>query len=170
MVLRAFYDPLTHLPNRVLFHKRVEDALRQSKEPGGGLFAVFLMDLDRFKQVNDRYGHWMGDRVLTIVSQRLRSCLRKGDLVARLGGDEFMGLMDRLRDPWEAVRQVETLLRSMRDTLQVDGALIRIGASLGLVYSTDLRDGTPDAYLRAADRAMYRAKEQGRDRFALFRG
>jgi diguanylate cyclase (GGDEF)-like protein len=161
----ARHDALTGLANRVLFREQLETGLQRLTRGHG--FAVLCLDLDHFKAVNDTLGHPVGDALLKQVSQRLLACVRHGDLVARLGGDEFAIIQASVRD----ARQTESLAARIVDTIcapfQIDGNPIAIGTSIGITLAP--RDGAdPEALLRNADLALYRAKDAGRGGYALF--
>ena len=162
----AHHDALTDLPNRVLFHERMEAAfarLARYQEP----VTVHCIDLDRFKAVNDTLGHPIGDALLKTVAERLLSCVRSTDLVARLGGDEFAILQLASEEALDA----EVLARRVLDVLsapyELDGQQIVIGASIGVAIAP--QDGeTPDQLLKNADLALYRAKADGRGTYRFF--
>lgn len=155
----AYHDPLTDLPNRVMFEDRLHQALAYTRRQGG-LLAVLFLDLDNFKSVNDQYGHRMGDRLLRIVAKRLVTCVRSTDTVARLCGDEFTIILqglDRIRD----IRQVaQKILDCLAPPIRLNGHVISVKTSIGIsVYPNDATH--PTQLLEIADQAMYQAKEQG---------
>jgi diguanylate cyclase (GGDEF)-like protein/PAS domain S-box-containing protein len=158
----AYHDALTGLPNRRLFQERlretVANAARYSRR-----FAVMILDLDRFKEVNDAHGHEAGDRLLRLFAGRLRTLLRKGDLLARMGGDEFVLLLPEVAGEHDVAPVAEKIVAALSEPFLVEGEEVRVTASLGYALHPD--DGI-DArdLLRRADRAMYRAKEEGRNR------
>ena len=155
------YDALTELPNRALFQQRLQRALVHAQRYNEGL-AVLLIDLDRFKNVNDTLGHDAGDRVLQAVAERLRASLREGDTLARLGGDEFGVLIEQVGDTRLAGSVARKLLKAIADVLLLDGQEYHLSASIGV--SACPADGTDAAILlKNADIAMYRAKERGRN-------
>ena len=155
---RSLEDPLTRLPNRVLFHDRLGSALRAAERSGEPL-TVLLMDLDRFKELNDTCGHQAGDAALKEFALRLRICLRGQDTPARIGGDEFAAVMPNTDEPG-AIRVVERIVSAMRDPLQsVDGDRV-LGTSVGIAISPP-HGSDPDDLLARADAAMYRAKARG---------
>ncbi len=150
-------DQLTGLPNRRFFNYRLGSlaANRHDTEP----FAVLLLDLDGFKAVNDSLGHQAGDHVLEVLGRRLRGVLRGGDIVARLGGDEFGVVVDAATDA-DAIRIARKLVDQFAPTIAWDGREVRVGVSVGIAFFP--RHGRSDqALVRAADRAMYRAKSSG---------
>jgi diguanylate cyclase (GGDEF)-like protein len=168
-------DPLTGLPNRVLFNERIARLLVRHRERGSA-FAIFFLDLDRFKYVNDSLGHAIGDQLLVAVARRLEHVLRSGDTVARLqppstiarlGGDEFAVALDRVQDARDAARIAERLALALADPFIIDGREILATASIGIVASHD-RYESADAMLRDADAAMYAAKGEGRGQYRIF--
>jgi diguanylate cyclase (GGDEF)-like protein/PAS domain S-box-containing protein len=156
---QAYHDPLTDLPNRIMFEDRLQQAMAQARR-NGTLLALFFLDLDNFKAINDYHGHQIGDRVLRVVAKRLATCVRSTDTVARLSGDEFTVILqglDRIQD----IRQVaQKILECLTPPTRLSGHDIPIQISIGIaVYpkdSTDTRE-----LLKIADQAMYRAKECG---------
>ncbi len=164
---RALHDPLTRLPNRVLFLDRVQVALariERSRAPA----AVFFIDLDRFKLVNDSLGHSIGDRMLLAVADRLRSSMRPQDTVSRFGGDEFTILGENV-DERAAKVVAERISRSLAEPILIDGRELFASASLGVSICRDHRVSAEEM-LSDSDAAMYRAKEQGGSRFVIFDG
>jgi len=155
---RASHDPLTGLPNRHQLQCELQYAIAHAARTGDGL-AVLYLDLDGFKEVNDRGGHDAGDRLLREVAQRLQQGLRKGDLVARVGGDEFVALLPGCHDA-EAARAVADGLRAcLSPPFTLSDGLFRLDASVGIAcFPADGSD--PDTLLAHADRAMYAAKRQ----------
>ena len=170
----ALHDSLTGLPNRALFLDRLNHALQLSNRrlylnsaDLPELFAVLFFDLDRFKIINDSLGHLAGDQLLKIVAKRLVGCLRGGDTVARLGGDEFVMLLEEIEHLNDVIEVVHRIKESLQVPVMLDGNEIFISTSIGIALNS--ADYTqPDQLLRDADTAMYRAKEQGRDRYEIF--
>ena len=164
----AYYDPLTDLPNRVLFNDHLSLALAHARRNESKL-AVMLLDLDRFKVVNDSLGHSMGDRLLKVVGGQLRNLLRKEDTVSRMGGDEFLLLLPEIEDGRSADNAAQRILDSFRIPLRVDKHTLSITVSIGIsIYPDDSRDA--DTLMKHADIAMYKAKDRGRNccqRFSL---
>lgn len=164
---RAFHDPLTALPNRSLFVDRLDTAIRQARRTGD-LVAVFFLDLDGFKEINDAYGHETGDRFLQGVAHRLSNSLRDGDTVARFGGDEFTILLPSLQTAEDALRVAERVLEELQRPMQIDRVSLKAAASMGI--SLYPHDGQESAtLLRNADQAMYRVKSNGRNGCQFFR-
>ena len=164
---QAYHDALTGLPNRTLFSERIGHALAAAR-PGDGLVAVMLMDLDRFKEVNDSLGHHAGDQLLQEVARRLSAVLRSSDSIARLGGDEFGVLLPGPHNPTSVVKVVEKLVEALEEPITVQHLPLVVEASIGIAVSPD--DGLDvDTLLRAADVAMYTAKEEQAD-YAFFDG
>ena len=160
---QAYHDPLTDLPNRIMFEDRLEQALAQARR-NGTLLALFFLDLDNFKPINDHHGHQTGDRVLRVVAKRLATCVRSTDTVARLCGDEFTVILQGL-DRIEDIRQVaQKILECLSPPIRLGGQDIPIQISIGIaVYPKDSTD--PHRLLAIADQAMYRAKECGGQRW-----
>lgn len=162
----ATHDALTGLPNRLLLHDRIEGELLRA-ERAGYLAGVMFLDLDRFKIVNDTLGHTAGDRLLQVVAERLRECIRGTDTVARLGGDEFVVLVEQAHGVADFVRVAEKILGSLNAPVRVDGQELYATASIGIsVYPSDGR-GTFEL-LQHADSAMYHAKERGRNNYQFY--
>ncbi len=157
----AYHDSLTGLPNRMLFHDRLSLALTQAGRAGGRL-AVMLVDLDRFKEINDTHGHAAGDELLSQLGVRLRGTLRQGDSVARMGGDEFMLLLPELARLEDVTVIAGRVLAAVREPFLLSPAVTHVSASLGAaIFPDDAAD--EESLLRQVDHAMYRAKRQGGD-------
>ncbi|HEX6023374.1 MAG TPA: EAL domain-containing protein [Solirubrobacter sp.] len=163
----ALHDALTGLPNRVLFLDRLDRSIRRAQRLHPECCAaVLFLDLDRFKVVNDSLGHACGDQLLQAVARRLEGALRPNDTVARLSGDEFTLLLDDVCDPREATVIAERVLQSLRAPFEIDGRELFIGASIGIALAT--AQSAPEQVMRDADVAMYRAKADGKGRYAVF--
>ncbi len=161
----AYHDVLTHLPNRKLFTDRLRHALTRAKRAGKSV-AVMFIDVDHFKTINDTLGHTAGDELLLEMSRRLRECVRDDDTVARLGGDEFTIILAELRQPEDAMTVAQKILETVQEPLTIADMPIVATASIGIsIYPVDGTD--PEALLRNADSAMYRAKEAGRNTYQL---
>jgi diguanylate cyclase (GGDEF)-like protein/PAS domain S-box-containing protein len=165
---KALHDLLTGLANRSLFIERLADTL--NKLDATTRAAVIFIDLDDFKTVNDGMGHLLGDAVLIEVADRLRRCVRPGDLAARLGGDEFAVLVAGVAGRREARRLGERILAALNEPVTLEGRELRMGASIGVALSgaTTDTDGTVKGLLRDADQAMYGAKLRGKGQLQLF--
>uniref|UniRef100_A0A7U3YEM8 Diguanylate cyclase/phosphodiesterase with PAS/PAC sensor(S) n=1 Tax=Geobacillus sp. (strain Y4.1MC1) TaxID=581103 RepID=A0A7U3YEM8_GEOS0 len=162
----ALYDPLTNVPNRYLFEKRLESIIRMSKKHNQS-FALLFLDLDRFKNINDTLGHHMGDMLLKETAQRLNGMLRKQDTIARFGGDEFVIILPNLKHIREAVYMAENIIESLKRPFNVNHQEVYISTSIGIsVYPYDGTD--KETLIRMADRAMYQAKTNGRNQFVLY--
>ncbi|WP_280153708.1 EAL domain-containing protein [Piscinibacter sp. XHJ-5] len=159
-------DVLTGLPNRTLFRDRVAQAIAQAQRSGAHV-AVMFLDLDHFKNVNDSLGHETGDELLKAAANRLRGCLRAGDTAARQGGDEFVICLPTLAEGSHAIPIAEKLLEALRQPFSVGSNELHVRGSVGIsVFPGDGADA--DELMRAADAAMYHAKEKGRDTFRFF--
>ena len=154
---QATHDALTGLPNRLLLRDRVEQAIAASRRSGAQV-ALLLMDLDRFKEINDTLGHRYGDIVLKLIGSRLAVHLRDADTVARLGGDEFVVLLPDLRSAPAALAIAEKLAAALHEPFVIDGVLVDVGASVGVAFTPEHGDDF-DQLLQHADVAMYLAKK-----------
>jgi diguanylate cyclase (GGDEF)-like protein len=157
----AYYDPLTDMPNRALFTDRLEQAVLLGQREKH-CFTLMLMDLDRFKIVNDTLGHHAGDQALQQVAARLKTCLRDSDTVARMGGDEFSVLLPTTAHEDGAVVVAQKILTAIAKSFQIEDREFRIGISMGIALFPEHGDEV-DALLRAADMAMYEAKRPRND-------
>jgi diguanylate cyclase (GGDEF)-like protein len=162
----SLHDGLTGLPNRVLFMDRLEHAFSRSRR-SGTLSAVLFLDLDRFKSINDLYGHRVGDELLIAVAARLMRHLRPGDTLARLSGDEFVILCEGLESREQATALGMRLQAGIDEPFDVAGRQVRVTSSIGVAIAPPDQDD-PDQILHQADMAMYEAKRQGGGRSRLF--
>jgi Amt family ammonium transporter len=163
----AQHDPLTSLPNRALFNQRLDEMVERAGRDEI-MSAVLLVDLDRFKDINDLHGHQAGDEVIRTSAERLRAAVRQGDMVARLGGDEFGVLQPALPFANQAADLAHRLVHELSKPIRLaDGAVVRSGASIGVALCP--RDAVDGATLiTRADTALYHVKERGRNSFAVF--
>lgn len=152
----ALKDALTGLPNRVSFEQGLDHGLSQAKRHGWGL-AVLFIDIDKFKSINDYYGHDLGDQVLLMVADRLQSFVRGEDLVSRWGGDEFVCLLFEVNQEADVTRLAEKMVNRIAETCEFNGVSLSIRASIGIaIYPAD--GETADILFKNADIAMYQAK------------
>jgi diguanylate cyclase (GGDEF)-like protein len=162
----AHHDPLTELPNRLLFIDRLEQSISKARRMGEQI-AVLFIDLDRFKKINDSLGHTVGDELLRRVAQRFQSSIRNEDTVSRLGGDEFTVIMESLHKPQHATVTAQKLIEAMEEPFVIQGHEFFITTSIGIsLYPQD--GAIAEELLRNADSAMYRAKDEGRNTFQFY--
>ena len=163
-----FHDPLTGLPNRALFIDRLQHVITASqRRPGKVNYAVFFLDLDRFKIINDSFGHTMGDLLLVAVGRKLADCIRPGDSVARLGGDEFAILLENISEPTYCVKVAERILEKLTQPLNIKGHEVFTSVSIGIALGSDSYERS-EQVLRDADIAMYEAKGRENASFEIF--
>ncbi|HET7308417.1 MAG TPA: GGDEF domain-containing protein [Gammaproteobacteria bacterium] len=168
----ALFDQLTGLPNRLLFQQRLRESLLH-RERRGDRLAVLFLDIDHFKPINDSFGHHAGDRMLSVLASRLKSCLRREDLVARIGGDEFLMLIEDVPQPDDVAAVAEKILEAVIRPLSFRGASdapepVQVSASIGIaLYPQD--GASADELIRAADAAMYTVKAAGRNGYRFYR-
>jgi diguanylate cyclase (GGDEF)-like protein len=166
---QATHDMLTGLPNRTLFHDRLRTAIQRVPRHGIG-FALALLDVDGFKQVNDRHGHPAGDALLIAIAERLRHHLRVNDSVARLGGDEFALILEDINDTSTLLDRCRAIGAVLAEPYPLQGRngdfVANVSASIGITYHDD-SVGNDEALIQAADRALYQAKEGGKNRCVL---
>ncbi len=162
----AHFDSLTNLPNRILLMDRLEQALAISQRNHSKTSVIF-MDLDHFKEINDSLGHHIGDMLLQQVAERIRGALREVDTVSRLGGDEFVMVLPELRHTDDAITIAEKLLRALDEDFFISGDKLRISPSLGISIYPD-HGSEASALIRIADKAMYHAKQAGRNTYRFY--
>lgn len=163
---QAQHDSLTQLPNRLLMHDRLEQAIQRASRENHRL-AVCYLDLDAFKTINDSLGHDAGDQLLIKVSKRLKTRVREADTLARIGGDEFVIIFDAIKNQDEVLYMVERLMLALSEPILLEGRKFFIGTSIGIALFPDNGDNS-GLLLRNADIAMYRAKDNGKNRFHFF--
>ena len=162
----AHYDALTNLPNRSLFADRLEQAIVHAKRNDSYLAVVYI-DIDGFKDINDLYGHDVGDKLLIIISEKMKTALREEDTIARFGGDEFVATIANLKKPEDCNTTLKRILDAASSNVTIDNTLLQVSASLGVtIYPDDNEDS--DILIRHADQAMYKAKQDGRNRYHVF--
>jgi diguanylate cyclase (GGDEF)-like protein/PAS domain S-box-containing protein len=169
LLYQASHDMLTGLPNRSALFTRLNSRMNQPRDPKEGPCALLMIDMDGFKEVNDRYGHNTGDHLLNQLARRLELCVRTNDIVARLGGDEFAILLENLHltGKAEAVQLAGRILQQVEKPFEDNGHCFSLSASIGIaIQSGQYR--APDEWVHAADEALYRAKSKGKARFEFF--
>jgi diguanylate cyclase (GGDEF)-like protein len=162
----ALHDPLTGLPNRIYFSERIKEEMNRANLTKR-LLAVFTLDIDKFKEINDTMGHDIGDKVLKEFSKRVKSALRKDDTFARVGGDEFVILLPDLTDENNTVEVADRILQSVRCEMNVGSYSASITTSIGISFYSDYKQ-EEKVLLKQADIALYEAKKYGRDRYQIF--
>ncbi|MEL6457865.1 MAG: diguanylate cyclase [Cyanobacteria bacterium J06621_15] len=167
LIRNAFYDSITGLPNRVLFIDRLTQAFEHSKRRKNYCFGVLFLDLDGFKNINDQFGHGMGDKLLVDVSERLKSSLRGGDTVARFGGDEFAILLEDIKNVADATNVATRIQEELETPFDINERKILITASIGIALNRANHQEAMNV-LDDADTAMYQAKEEGKSKYKLF--
>lgn len=163
----AHHDSLTGLPNRLLFLDRLDQAIRLAKRSQEKL-AVFFIDLDRFKSINDSLGHQVGDLLLKSFSERLKSVVRQHDTIARLGGDEFTVILESVDDPADAAKVADKILETLKQPFHADEYQFYVTSSIGISFFPDDAD-TADELLKNADAAMYKSKDEGRNTYHFYK-
>ncbi len=163
----AHYDMLTGLPNRMLNSDHLRRAMLQAVQKGK-LLAVLYLDLDGFKEVNDHYGHDIGDKLLVKLASNMQKALRDGDWLARLGGDEFVVILPGLYDKIHAMAVIQRLLDAVNQSIRINDVSIQISVSIGVSFYPQSIDIDGDQIIRQADQAMYEAKQSGKNHFYIF--
>ena len=163
----AHYDALTGLPNRVLLSDRLHQAMFHAHR-NKSTIAIIYLDLDGFKEINDSYGHTIGDKFLTIIANRMKKTLRECDTIARLGGDEFVAVLHNLENHTECTPMINRLLQSASKAVTIEEFDMKVTASLGVAFFDYKDTFDADQLLRFADQAMYQAKLEGKNRFHIF--
>lgn len=163
----AHFDQLTKLPNRVLLADRIENKIMHTKRNKQHLAVIFL-DLDEFKEINDTYGHHIGDKVLVYLAQKMRESLREEDTLARIGGDEFVAVLSEFTEISDALPIIIRLLESASSKIKIDTIEIKLSASLGVTFYPQNQIVNADLLLRQADQAMYKSKLSGKNSYSFF--
>jgi diguanylate cyclase (GGDEF)-like protein/PAS domain S-box-containing protein len=163
----VLHDSLTGLPNRVMLQEQISDAMTRRTADSNHQFALLFLDLDRFKIINDSLGHLVGDQLLIAFGQRVRDCIRKGDLLARLGGDEFAILIEPIVTIREAIDIAERIQMLLMQPFMLQGQEVFVSASIGITLG-DEEHQTIEGILRDADTAMYCAKIGGKAQHVIF--
>ncbi len=166
LVRLAHFDQLTGLPNRTLLRERVNHALARAMRSGSGV-ATLILDMDRFKEINDMLGHEVGDKLLIKAAKRIRANVRDQDTVARLGGDEFAVVLEGVSEAKEVLPVIERIVDSLREVTRVDGHEVNTSTSIGIAMYPENGSNLSEL-LRAADLAMYQAKSSGRACYQFF--
>jgi diguanylate cyclase (GGDEF)-like protein/PAS domain S-box-containing protein len=165
----AFYDALTGLPNRLLFRERLDRSLKEARRSASKRTAVLYLDLDKFKPVNDTYGHTTGDALLQEVARRLSESVREVDTVARLGGDEFAIVLHEVADAAATLRIADKIIAAINEPVFVEGHLCHVGTSIGIAFAPDHAEQAA-ALVELADAALYVAKKSGRNCYSVHQG
>lgn len=164
----SLHDALTSLPNRSFLVDQLQAAIEMTREKNAISSTLLFLDLDRFKTINDKYGHSSGDKLLKAFSERLIFCVRPDDFVARLGGDEFAILLNNLQSSQTVYKVASRIMEKMKEPFEIEGDLIISGVSFGICFILP-EFTSPEDILKEADKAMYRAKRKGRGRFETSR-
>ena len=164
----AHHDMLTDLPNRVLFIDRMHQAMAQAVRRKQ-LIAVVYIDLDGFKEVNDNYGHEIGDKLLILLSQKMNSLLREGDTISRVGGDEFIALLVDIVNKSSVISFLTRVLDVVSEEIIIDGFPINVSASIGITFYPQQEEFSAEQIIKQADKAMYQAKDSGKNRYVIFK-
>ena len=162
----AYHDPLTNLPNRMLLTDRLNMA-KNLTDRNRKKLALMMLDLDKFKEINDTLGHHIGDQLLQVVAEKLTGILRKEDTVARFGGDEFVLVLPEQKDVQTALKVARKIINTFRNAVALEGHKIIINSSIGISIYPDHGEHV-DTILKNADSAMYRAKQAGRNKYYLY--
>jgi len=163
---KAHHDALTGLPNRTLFMDRLDQSMKKSRRNNKKIALLFI-DLDKFKEINDSFGHEAGDMVLKVLAQRFQEQIREGDTLARIGGDEFTLIIDDVKEIKLVIDIVQKLLQCARDGISIEAKELLVTLSIGIsIYPND--GNTVDVLMRNADAAMYKAKQEGRNTYQYY--
>ncbi|WP_455755900.1 PAS domain S-box protein [Sulfurimonas sp.] len=163
----AYYDALTNLPNRVLFADRMNQAIAHAIRTKQ-LIAVAYIDIDGFKQVNDSYGHDIGDKLLILLAEKMTNLLRENDTVSRIGGDEFISLFVDIKNKENIENLLNRLIDTIAEPISIDNCPINVSASVGVTFYPQKNRLEADQIIRQSDQAMYSAKESGKNKYIIF--
>lgn len=162
----AHRDLVTGIPNRIFLHQRLDHAIKSASRSETQL-ALFFIDLDKFKDINDTHGHKTGDKVLIETAKRIKNCIRVGDTISRYGGDEFVLLVENLSESYNVGLIAEKILSALSEPLYIEGSKLKVTPSIGIsIYPND--GDTPESLLSYADTAMYQAKANGRNNYKCY--
>jgi len=165
-IYQANHDSLTKLPNRALFLKILKNTIKKAKKDNHKV-AIFFIDLDQFKQINDSLGHDIGDEVLKITAKRLKSKIRSDDILARLGGDEFVAIIDNYHQTSDLKQIASNIIKTIQEPIRINEHILYISSSIGIsVYPDDAT--SPKDLLKFADTAMYQVKDEGRNGYKFY--
>lgn len=167
LIVQANFDNLTGLANRMLFENRLDMAVARMQRQGNSL-AVLFLDLNRFKQVNDQFGHAIGDRLLTEIGRRLKQCMRPYDTAARFGGDEFAMLIEGIGDAQDCVVVADKLIKACEESFTTSGLTVNVGVSIGITICVAGQNRTRTELVQQADAAMYEAKLSEKSTYKFF--
>jgi diguanylate cyclase (GGDEF)-like protein len=166
LAYKANHDELTNLPNRALFNDRLSVAMSKANRNKSSI-AVFFLDIDFFKQINDKYGHDVGDVILQRFAKRLKESLRAADTLARIGGDEFMIILEENKDLTTSKIVANKIITAMQESIVLGDSSLNVSTSIGIaIYPQDAKSA--EDLVKHADMAMYKAKEAGRNNFKFF--
>ncbi|MCU7940320.1 MAG: GGDEF domain-containing protein [gamma proteobacterium symbiont of Bathyaustriella thionipta] len=162
----AHHDSLTGLPNRLLFNDRLEQAVLKSKRTGKS-FALFFIDLDQFKQINDTAGHAAGDKVMIHTTENLKNCIRADDTIARIGGDEFTIILSSFKNSDDITGVAEKIIKAVQKPITIDSETYQLTVSVGISIYPEDADNIR-VLMQYADIAMYKVKQQGRNAYLFY--
>jgi diguanylate cyclase (GGDEF)-like protein/PAS domain S-box-containing protein len=162
----AYRDPLTNLPNRLLFNDRLDLTIASSKR-NNKKFALIILDIDRFKKINDKYGHDIGDQLILYVGKKIESLLRKSDTIARFGGDEFLLLLPEIKDGQDAEKIAEKIFNTFQEKFMLGEKKLSVTVSMGIAIYPEHGDSI-STLLKNADLALYEVKDKGRNNYKLY--
>ncbi|MBE3037109.1 MAG: diguanylate cyclase, partial [Candidatus Atribacteria bacterium] len=162
----AYRDPLTNLPNRLLFNDRLDLTIASSRR-NNKKFALIILDIDKFKKINDKYGHDIGDQLILYVGKKIESLLRKSDTIARFGGDEFLLLLPEIKDEQDAEKIAEKIFNTFQEKFMLGEKKLSVTVSMGIAIYPEHGDNI-STILKNADLALYKVKNMGRNNYKLY--